>query len=87
MKLWDVDTSECSKTLNEHTHWVFSVAWSPDGTTLASGSFDFSVRLWDVRTGQCLKICQEHNNQVRSVAFSPQGTILASGSADETIKI
>jgi WD40 repeat protein len=44
------------RTLTGHTREVFSVAVSPDGQTLASGSADQTARLWDVNTGECLKI-------------------------------
>jgi WD40 repeat protein len=40
--------------LQGHTHAVFSVAWSPDGRQLASGSFDRSIRVWDATTGACV---------------------------------
>jgi WD40 repeat protein len=41
--------------LHGHTSWVRSVAWSPDGRILASGSQDETIKLWDVKTGECLK--------------------------------
>nr|WP_317110658.1 hypothetical protein [Chroococcidiopsis sp. SAG 2025] len=55
LKLWDVSTGECLKTLPGHTAWVWSVAWSRDNQTLASGSEDETIRLWDVKTGECVK--------------------------------
>ena len=66
---------------------VESVAFSPDGRFLASGSQDQTVRLWEVPTGQSLKTLSGHTNKVWSVVFSPDGRLLASGSADATIKL
>ena len=58
---------------------VFSVAFSPDGTRIASGSVDTTVRLWDTRTGQPIGEPLRGDGAVLSVAFSPDGTRLASG--------
>jgi len=63
------------------------VAFSPDGTRLASASLDKTVRLWDASTGQELEVLGTHETSVRSVAFSPDGTRLASGSDDKTVRI
>jgi len=63
------------------------VAFSPDGKTLASGSYAQTVRLWGVSSGQCLHTLQGHSHWVPSVAFSPDGKILASSDYDGTIKL
>ncbi len=86
IKLWDIATGECFKTLEGHTNWVRAVAFSPDGQWLASGSFDFSVKLWEVNTGQCLNM-QGHTSTVTAVTFSPDGQWLASSSYDQTLKL
>ncbi|UBF24245.1 WD40 repeat domain-containing protein [Kovacikia minuta CCNUW1] len=57
------------RTLPGHTHWVWSVAFSPDGTTLASSSSDCTLKLWDLRTGRCIKTLSGHSQPIRSVAF------------------
>ena len=51
IRLWDVVTGTHKRTLTGHTDSVWSVAFSPDGGTLASGSRDHTIRLWDVVTG------------------------------------
>ena len=74
-------------TRKGHSGPVRSVAFSPDGKRLVSGSHDHSVKLWDTATGRGLLTLEGHSGQVRSVAFSPEGTRLASGSNDKTVKL
>jgi WD40 repeat protein len=95
IRLWDLDSGECLKTLHGHTNWVLSVAFSPlkqapperARLLLASCGFDRTVRLWDVASGKCVHILKGHTNWVRSVQFSPDGYTLASCSFDRTIRL
>ncbi len=76
--------------LQGHTDGVYTVAFSPDGRYVATGSFDNTIKLWETATGKEVKTyggAQGHQKMVLSVAFSPDGQLLASGGADNTLKV
>ena len=83
----DATTEQPLNILEGHTSDVWSVAFSGDGSTLASGSADGTIMLWDATTKQPLNTLEGHTDDVRSVALSPEGSILASGSLDRTIRL
>ncbi len=87
VRLWDAATVETITYLVGHTGRVFSVAYSLDGTLLASGSHDNTVKLWDIATQANIATFEGHKYGVNSMSFSPDGTLLASGSRDKTVKL
>jgi len=66
---------------------VTSIAWSPDGKTLASAGYDYTIRLWQPASGQPIRTLEGDHGIVTSVAWSPDGKTLASGSNDKTIRL
>jgi len=87
VRLWQVSDGTLMHALKGHTVPVFSVAFSPDGSTLASGSQDETVRLWRVSDGKLLRTLEGHVGLVNMVAFSSDGSTLASASGDQTVRL
>ena len=71
--------------LSGNTGPVVSAVFSPDGKTLASGTYDKDILLWDVKTRQPMGKLSGHSDIVRSLAFSRDGSMMASGSEDKNI--
>ncbi len=86
--LWNTENERnVIAKLEGHSSDVSSVSFSPDGSTLASASYDSTVKMWDVSTRQNIATLEGHTGWVESVSFSPNGSTLASGSWDGTVKL
>jgi WD40 repeat protein len=89
VELWKLDgVEDTSFLLFGHSGYVQDLAYSPDGTLLASASDDKTIKLWNVAARQCVRTLVGHSScPVRSISFTPDGSFLASGSSDRTIRL
>ena len=78
IRVWDADTGAFARALVGHNSYVYGLAWSPDGTALASaGSFDGTARIWDAATGMTLRVLSKgHKGYTHHVAWSRDGKML-----------
>ncbi|MFQ5935809.1 MAG: protein kinase, partial [Acidiferrobacterales bacterium] len=74
-------------TLAGHKDWVYAIAFSPDGKTLASAGYDKTIRLWNVTTGASRRVLRGHGRSINSVAYSADGKWLASAADDATVRL
>ncbi len=87
VRLWNVSTNQAITALVGHTGLITSLAFSPSGAILASGSYDNTIRLWDMQTDQTVMTLQGTTDGVSSIAFSPDGNILVSGGWDRAVRL
>ena len=87
VRLWDAATGAPLAVLAGHENEARYLAFSPDGSRLASASMDQTVRLWDGTTGRPIKVLQGHAGWVNQVAFSGDGGRIVSVSHDQTLRL
>jgi len=86
LKVWDPESGRTIVPLRGQTHALASVAFSPDGSRVASGQGNV-VRVWETTGGREVHALRGHNDLVRDVAFDATGLRLASASYDQTLKV
>jgi len=87
IKIWDSNTGKLVAILKGHTWDVNCLAWTANGRTLISGSYDATIRTWNTSTWQQLAVLTGHTSSVWGIAISPNGCILASASFDDTARL
>jgi WD40 repeat protein len=86
--LWDADRRRCSvPRLIGHSAMVWSLAFTPDGTRLASASRDMTVKLWDTASGQEVLTLRDFASEVSGVAFSPDGRRLVTTDLGGSVRL
>jgi WD40 repeat protein len=87
--LWDIDSGKDLRRFEGHLagYGATDVAFSRDGTMVATSSNDGTARVWEAATGKELKRFEGHHHIVRDVAFSPSGKILATTGGDQTVRL
>jgi hypothetical protein len=87
VRQWNVTDGKVARIFKGHRDMILALALSPDGKTLATGSYDQKIKLWNVADGTERKTLSGHNGAVFGLAFRPDGKLLASASADRTVKL
>ncbi|XP_016511797.1 protein HIRA isoform X1 [Nicotiana tabacum] len=83
----DVENWKVTMTLRGHTADVVDLNWSPDDSTLASGSLDNTIHIWSMSNGICTAVLRGHSSLVKGVTWDPIGSFIASQSDDKTVII
>jgi WD40 repeat protein/serine/threonine protein kinase len=87
IRLWNADSGEAIGELTGHQAWIPGLAFSPDGTLLASAAMDQTIRLWDTKSWAPIATLRGHEDELYCVAFSPDGRRLISGDKEGSVRL
>ena len=87
MTIWDLERSTPIRLIHSDGDELRQVAFTPDGTALATAGIKGLIRLWDPATGQELASLAAHRAQINGLAFSPDGSILGSVAHDGSVRL
>jgi WD40 repeat protein len=91
LRIWNVESGECFRTLQGHTASPKSVSITPDAKIAVSGSGTIArentLRMWDLESGKCLKVIETATKEFSAVSITPDGTVAVSGSNDKTLRV
>jgi len=85
--VWDLSSGKLIKTLKGHTDIISSVAFSPGGKSVASASYDNTIKIWDLGNMEIIHALTNHERSVMSIKFSNDDKFLVSGSYDATVRL
>ena len=83
LRIWDLETGECTRVLEGHTSWIEDMQVTPDGKWAVSGGDDSLLWIWDLERGECLKVLDGHTKRINGVAISADGRRVVSGTGGE----
>jgi WD40 repeat protein len=86
-RVWDAGTGEELMLFDRHADWIWSIDWSPDGTSVVTSSKDGTAMVWDAMTGEVSLVLEGHTDWIRMVRWSPDGSQIATASEDGAIRI
>ncbi|MCJ7695000.1 MAG: hypothetical protein MUO40_06180 [Anaerolineaceae bacterium] len=85
LRVWDLASGECLRTLHGHTDSVNTIAITADGRQVVSGSGDKTLKVWDLESCKCLCTLEGHTDSVNAIAITPDGRQIVSGGKDKTL--
>ena len=87
LRLWDAESGRMIEAMRGHANAAEAVAYSPDGSRIASGGISRTIHLWDGRTGKPVSSRDGHRDRVQVVGFSPDGKTTITAATDRTVRL